>query len=332
MISSKETRTSGLLLMISVLLIAGNSRAASVRNFVLNHTGGPANNAKLLSNGNLYCSESAKIGYLYASDAAANTFTNSGGVFDVDGTLFVGGDDGVGGNGAYIQNAGELNVRHRLAVAPFAGSTGLVRISAGCVNVSGTLQIGAAGVVDLAGGDLLFGGETPENLEVQLLGYISSGRVIAEGGLGMVGYEYDAAKEQMRVYATVSPVELWFREFGLATNNIDYASDPDGDGANNMLEWALGGNPTNSYDQGLAPAFSMLGGVVIYTYPSNSLAYELTYHVQSAANLVDGNWTNVGNVVGMAPYTENTNFWAVTNEFLELNDTAQFFRLKIELK
>ena len=40
----------------------------------------------------------------------------------------------------------------------------------------------------------------------------------------------------------------------------------------------------------------------------------------------------MGNVVGMAPYTENTNFWAVTNEFLELNDTAQFFRLKIELK
>jgi hypothetical protein len=68
-------------------------------------------------------------------------------------------------------------------------------------------------------------------------------------------------------------------------------ADPDGDGKSNLLEYALGTDPTGGSDEG-GPAMEMTGGSVVFTYTRPAYATDLTYDVQYSATL--GDWISIG--------------------------------------
>jgi autotransporter-associated beta strand protein len=84
--------------------------------------------------------------------------------------------------------------------------------------------------------------------------------------------------------------------YGLSTSVGVASQDSDGDGYPNLLEYALGGNPTNSADHGLSPVTAMSGNNLIYVYPKRAADPNLLYSLQTTPNLNPPQWTNAGYV------------------------------------
>lgn len=128
----------------------------------------------------------------------------------------------------------------------------------------------------------------------------------------------------------------WTASYDLVASNNTYSADPDGDGASNMHEWSLGGDPTNPVVQGMEPVYDieLSGGTnwVVCTYPSNPLASSLTYHIETTEDLVSGVWTNEGYVVGVGPNAGNPEFMSVSNQVSMKGFDQRFIQLAIQEK
>ena len=122
----------------------------------------------------------------------------------------------------------------------------------------------------------------------------------------------------------------WAALFNLAGGSTD---DDDEDGAKNLYEYAVGGDPTNPAYTGIAPATALDndGGTngFIYIYPRlTDPASGLDYRLIQTGNLATGSWTN-------GIYTETgsadlgNGFEAVTNRF-GTGETSKFIRLQAE--
>ena len=134
----------------------------------------------------------------------------------------------------------------------------------------------------------------------------------------------------------VTPSSLlaaWLADYptlGSATNLVD---NPDGDAANNLAEYAFGGDPTNALDAGALPGYRTVsaGGTnyveYVYAKRNDAAARGLDYAVQTTPDLVSGAWTNAGYVVvGSAPI--DGAFDSVTNR-MPTNAAQRFIRLKV---
>tara|TARA_R110000850_G_scaffold30727_4_gene84879 strand:+ start:987 stop:1340 length:354 start_codon:yes stop_codon:yes gene_type:complete len=110
---------------------------------------------------------------------------------------------------------------------------------------------------------------------------------------------------------------------------IDPMLDQDGDGLLPLMEYALGGDPTNGADVAILPAVEVAqNGSITYTYrrQQDAAARGLTYTVKRATNLVD--WSTNGCVeVGSDPI--DVEFESVT-VWVDSGDTV-FVRLEISL-
>jgi len=122
-----------------------------------------------------------------------------------------------------------------------------------------------------------------------------------------------------------------YPSLGLMTNQFD---DADGDQVNNLVEYALGGNPTNSLSSYLLSEhnFERVDGNNYFEYihvrRKDFVALGLVYTVERSANLVTDSWTTNGiEVVGVGVFDEN--FEIVTNR-IPVNNDYQFIRLRIE--
>ena len=74
--------------------------------------------------------------------------------------------------------------------------------------------------------------------------------------------------------------------------NATRTANPDGDGFNNLLEYALRTNPTQS---NTAPyILSREGGNLVFTYTRPSVATDLVYSVEWSESLSGGNWSTAG--------------------------------------
>jgi parallel beta-helix repeat protein len=113
----------------------------------------------------------------------------------------------------------------------------------------------------------------------------------------------------------------WGVNIGSETNDFD------GDGLDNLAEYALGGNPTNKADVGIVPTLRNDSGTLIYVHVQRADDSNLLYSLETSTNLMSNIWTSFG-------YTAVTNvtgqtFNYVTNTWSN-NCEGAFFRLRIE--
>ncbi len=119
------------------------------------------------------------------------------------------------------------------------------------------------------------------------------------------------------------PFEQWMLTYSIsgATN------DADGDGVVNLVEFALGGNPTNPLVTGEAPWVETGAGGVKFVYPRRIVS-GLEYTVETCTNLLAGTWSTNGTVELAETGSMNDDFESVTNEITSANSQT-FIRLQV---
>jgi len=135
------------------------------------------------------------------------------------------------------------------------------------------------------------------------------------------------------VVDVIPPYIQWTQLYKLSGTNADYYANPDGDALNNLYEWGLGGDPTNEFDQGISPTYGMaLDGDInwfIYVYPSNSIATDLVYFLETDTDLVVADWSDANyEVAGISAAVDGFSY--VTNRISTAVEDQQFVRLVIE--
>jgi dienelactone hydrolase len=149
--------------------------------------------------------------------------------------------------------------------------------------------------------------------------------------------ELDGSTNRVQLLVSVTmglPLEYynaWAAAYGLPGGTNSFLTDPEGDKIVNLLEYAWGGNPTNTLDHAILP-FGHLGSKgqfqYIYRRRIDAATRGLSYELQGITNLTAGLWsTNAIIEVGSGPM--GAEFESVTNE-LQLESRA-FGRLKIGL-
>jgi hypothetical protein len=124
----------------------------------------------------------------------------------------------------------------------------------------------------------------------------------------------------------------WALSNGLSGTNANLNANPDGDSANNLVEYALGGNPTNAVSVGYDATAQIIyaSGTnwfnYVYARRRDAAASGLSYTVEAAANLVVATWSTNG-VTETGTGVVDTDFETVANR-IQTGDTG-FVRLKI---
>jgi hypothetical protein len=127
----------------------------------------------------------------------------------------------------------------------------------------------------------------------------------------------------MTVQITVDDVvgyEVWAAANGVG----DRVDDPEGDGQNNLLEYALNGDPSEGED--INPSLIKAGDAVEYIHKQRNDDPSLVYFVQVSSNLMENFWEPAALPVG----TNITGglYDDVTNRIPTV-DSSSYIRLKI---
>jgi hypothetical protein len=134
---------------------------------------------------------------------------------------------------------------------------------------------------------------------------------------------------------TATPIETWRIEYFGVTDNVGTGANtanPDGDSANNLVEYALGGNPTNAVSVGYDATAQIIyaSGTnwfnYVYARRRDAAASGLSYTVEATTNLVFAGWSTNG-IAEIGAGIIDSRFEAVTNR-IETGDTG-FVRLRI---
>ncbi|MDF7822716.1 Ig-like domain-containing protein [Pontiellaceae bacterium B12227] len=131
---------------------------------------------------------------------------------------------------------------------------------------------------------------------------------------------------------TVTPSELYATWAGANGANVaDMLDDTDLDGMSELLEYALGGDPTTNDVATIMPVATADGGWMYYVYNRRYDAVDrgLIYDVFSSIDLVHGQITNVTEFVDASPVVDG--FESVTNRISTTVEGSQFMKLKVEL-
>ena len=100
-------------------------------------------------------------------------------------------------------------------------------------------------------------------------------------------------------FVVTTPFEIWINSFpGLSVANRALAADSDGDGINNLLEYALGGNPTIASPAPL-PQSNTTSGKLALIFTRTLSTTDLTLTVQ-ATDSPAGPWTDLASSVNAA--------------------------------
>jgi GH35 family endo-1,4-beta-xylanase len=127
----------------------------------------------------------------------------------------------------------------------------------------------------------------------------------------------------------------WLADYptlGSATNLTD---NPDLDIANNLAEYAFGGDPTNGSVVGHVPSSELLedGGTnyieYVYTKRKDSADRGLSYTLELSSDLVSNIWTNDGYIVTGSNDVDSA-FQTITNRVPAADMDNQFIRLQIK--
>lgn len=144
------------------------------------------------------------------------------------------------------------------------------------------------------------------------------------------GFRLAAIEVELVCTASVHAYDTWAASHLLIQGE---AGDDDGDGLANLCEYAIGGNPTNSLENGYETGFFVGSGGgsnwLEYLYPRKTVDDSgIEYRLVQREGLVDGTWTNGIYVeTGTADLGEGMEF--VTNRF-PVDSNTKFIRLEIE--
>jgi PKD repeat protein len=128
-------------------------------------------------------------------------------------------------------------------------------------------------------------------------------KIVVGTGASNTNSSWRASSPQLDIVtgATVPPdltlalYDFWAASYGGTALIGSPTNDFDGDGLANLMEYALGGNPTNNLDTGTAPTLINTNGTLLFVYPKRCDNANLVYSIQSSTNLV--NWTNASYTV-----------------------------------
>ena len=151
-----------------------------------------------------------------------------------------------------------------------------------------------------------------------------------------IGRSFEDVISDGTISPTVPPYESWGLEYGLTGSETNYLAHSDADGLNQLLEYGLGGNPTNNDASSILPMFGESSGggsasmEYIYRRRTDWEVRELNYWLELNTNLVSGTWnTNGYTEVGAGPLEPG--FEAVTNRISTESETNRFIRLRIRI-
>jgi hypothetical protein len=144
------------------------------------------------------------------------------------------------------------------------------------------------------------------------------------GYLTMVGL---AAYLQATNGAVDTPASLYADWLGSETVNTNLLEDVNGDGINNLIDYAVGGAAN-------IPVAAIDGNYATYVHvqwdETEAAARGLTYEVQATTNLVSGTWsTNGVELVGSVADTPAAGYQTVTNR-VAMTPAQAFLRLHVE--
>jgi len=136
------------------------------------------------------------------------------------------------------------------------------------------------------------------------------------------------------IHPEILPYDEWVQGYGLSGADAEPDADPDGDGLDNLSEYALGGNPADPLDVGMTPVQSFYSDVagdwMDYVYPKRSDPNSgISYTMEVNDDLIYGTWTNA-NYQWMGTGIIDSEFNAVTNRIPTDAEDDQFIRLRIE--
>lgn len=134
-----------------------------------------------------------------------------------------------------------------------------------------------------------------------------------------------------------TPYDTWATGYGLTGSDTNLTADVEnggaGDGLNNLLEYAFGGDPTVDDAAAVSPSGFMAddGGTnwLYYVHNERTDDDSLTYTVGTKTNLVTDSTLNTGDVSFVGESGAVDNIKSVTNR-TEAAETAKFIGLKVE--
>lgn len=284
------------------------------------------------------------IGHLDSSGTLAMT----GGAILIDGAVTLGSSSRSLGR---LELFGGRLTANEFIIGGAASSTGECRLVNGEVRVLGTtpssLQI-SNGTLHIEQALLQW---SSTNLTEIVTNAIGNGTLTWSNGLptgtySINGYDGREIAEQAVLYwdnldngsqfaySTVwveNPTfEDWISLYPLSGADVLESADPDQDGLDNLLEFALGGNPAQASPE-VIPTLAMQENFAEYIYRGRSdpAAFQLKYTMEINTNLTMNTWTTNGvNQAGTGAVVDG--FRAVTNQISTEPYPQLFIRLNIE--
>lgn len=127
-----------------------------------------------------------------------------------------------------------------------------------------------------------------------------------------------------------SPYVVWINGFDVGTST-NLTDNPDSDTLNNLAEFALGGDPSDGNDTGLATTSRSVNGYFEMVHPvrTNAVDAGLIYYVTRNTDLTGTAWTNMDVEVTGTNVTGGA-FDYVTNRVPTATHPVQFIKLVIE--
>lgn len=122
----------------------------------------------------------------------------------------------------------------------------------------------------------------------------------------------------------------WSMDYFSSAERLDAAisgldADPDGDGLDNLAEYALGLSPKAANTAGSLPSLNVTGADWIYTYARPDYRPDLSYNVEVSPNLTD--WTTEGVTHERVSTTGGVETWRAT--YPRSTTDRVFFRLNV---
>lgn len=126
-----------------------------------------------------------------------------------------------------------------------------------------------------------------------------------------------------------SALEAWAAGFGLFGDDALPGTDYEPDGLDNLMEYALGGNPTEDDAATVAPATYADTGWFYHVYDERTDDPALTFSLGSDSDLVSVPAWDTNDVFQVGETAETNGFKTVTNR-TEMTTNAKFIRLEVQ--